>query len=74
MSQNAPFTDEEYKLFCKVTSLFNDFNNLLQTYNHPSDKGTYVSAIHELQNLIVLRCARRQWPKTLLSFNKKEDL
>lgn len=70
---HAPFTDNELKLFQKVSGLYGEFRELESLGDsHPSDHQEMVSAVHNLQDILIKRVARREWPGSFVKF-KSED-
>lgn len=58
----------EYEICCKITEIWNLFNNLYQT--HPSDLEDFQHGIHELQKVMAMRKIRRLYPNEYPSYVK----
>ena len=66
--QNSGLTSEEEYISDLIVEAFNCFVKLEQT--HPDEKNDFKNAVHQLQQLLVMRMARRDCPDYWPSYNK----
>ncbi len=60
--QKQPFTKEEQEIMDLIVAANNKFVNL--KYAHPDDPRDWANAIHALQNILIYRVVKRDYPQT----------
>jgi hypothetical protein len=69
MQMTNPFTPQEDEIMNHLADAWNDFIKLEIT--HPDEKRDFANAIHTLQQIMVMRIVRRDYPMTFPSYNKE---
>lgn len=60
--QKQPFTKEEQEIMDLIVEANNKFGAL--QYAHPDDPRDWTNAIHALQNILIYRVVKRDYPQT----------
>jgi len=68
MSDLHPFNDQEALVWTQLLAAHNEFLGMEQS--HPNETTEWVTAIHQLQSLLVLRAARRNYPQAFRQIKK----
>lgn len=73
--EKPPFSEREDALMKKVTSLYREFMDLaaIEGFEHPADKAKVIDSVHNLQELIMLRLCRKQYPETFNYYRRSHN-